>query len=585
MIRPLAAIGTVAVVALALSGLEVAGSGAASANTTGTGLVINEVYQTDAVNGVYDASFVELDNPTSSPIDLAGKSLQTRGPFDMVLSTVPLSGTVPAGRTWLVQFGATVPAGLALPQPDQVAASARVTSNGEVILGTAATYGTGNLAGAAGVIDALGIGEATGDSHVWSFEGTPAAFADDTAAESQSRDAAGDDTDNNASDFTAGGPTPVNSTQLQPTRLTPTVTGQDTSTVAGQHVVTVPITVSGAGATPGGFVEIHAGDAYLGGAMIGAGGVANVSLSRLASDSQSLQAGTFTLTARYVGDLTYGSATDTVTVSVTAGGAPTMLTVPDALYPPVTETSVLEESVSVAAADSGPVPTGFVWIDYGTSYSDGDLDDTGSASVSLYHEYNDTFLSPGVNTLTLHYSGDATYAPSSTTFTVTVPVASSTTITAPATKQGTAGQVTVKIKASGATATGDVTLTGAGAAQTKPLGAGNTVTFSLPATLAAGSYALTASYAGGSGVQASTGKATFTVSPAAVVKSPAGGGAPHVTAPTAAQKKLAKDQAKLAKDKKALKKAHGAKKAKLKKKIAKLKKTIKADKKKVAAGK
>ena len=50
---------------------------------------------------------------------------------------------------------------------------------------------------------------------------------------------------------------------------------------------------------------------------------------------------------------------------------------------------------------------------------------------------------------------------------------------------------------------------------------------------------------------------------------------PPVHTPTAAQKKLAHDQAKLAKDKKALKHAKGHKKAQLKKAIKKLKKAIK----------
>jgi len=70
-------------------------------------------------------------------------------------------------------------------------------------------------------------------------------------------------------------------------------------------------------------------------------------------------------------------------------------------------------------------------------------------------------------------------------------LASSVTIAKVATTYGKAATVTVTVPK----ATGNVTLSGAGAAQTKALANGK-ASFTLPATLAAGSHALTAAYAG-----------------------------------------------------------------------------------------
>ena len=52
---------------------------AASANPSGTELVINEVYGAGGnANALFNADFVELKNPTTAPISLAGKYLHYR---------------------------------------------------------------------------------------------------------------------------------------------------------------------------------------------------------------------------------------------------------------------------------------------------------------------------------------------------------------------------------------------------------------------------------------------------------------------------------------------------------------------------
>lgn len=84
---------------------------------------------------------------------------------------------------------------------------------------------------------------------------------------------------------------------------------------------------------------------------------------------------------------------------------------------------------------------------------------------------------------------------------------STTTVSAPATTYGHGTTVTVTVTNG---TTGNVTLTGAGATQVKALSGGKAV-FAVPATLGAGSHALTASYAGASTVAGSTGRATLSV--------------------------------------------------------------------------
>jgi hypothetical protein len=87
-----------------------------------------------------------------------------------------------------------------------------------------------------------------------------------------------------------------------------------------------------------------------------------------------------------------------------------------------------------------------------------------------------------------------------------------TTVTAPATRYGSAGHVTVKVTAPGTTPTGKVTLTGVGAARTATLSSTGTAVFALPRTLRPRSYTVTASYTGNDA--SSVGHATLRVAKA-----------------------------------------------------------------------
>ncbi|MFI5430072.1 Ig-like domain repeat protein [Aeromicrobium sp. UC242_57] len=91
------------------------------------------------------------------------------------------------------------------------------------------------------------------------------------------------------------------------------------------------------------------------------------------------------------------------------------------------------------------------------------------------------------------------------------PVSSTTGVTAPSKVYGTAGTATVTVtNGSSVPITGTVTLTGAGAAQTKAV-VGGKATFALPKTLAPKAYTLSAKYNGSAQVTGSIGSVKYTV--------------------------------------------------------------------------
>ena len=180
----------------------------AQANPGGTGLVISEVYGGGNSAGVgYGNDFIELYNPTASPIDVTGWSVQYRSATGTgAPSVTPISGVIPAGKHYLVQEG-NFTTGIALPTPDATGSISMSGSNGVVLLvnNTTSYPETGDLAGDGGaLVDAVGYG-----STPTTFEGANSGTALTTST-SAFRNAAGADTDNNAADFATGTPNAAN---------------------------------------------------------------------------------------------------------------------------------------------------------------------------------------------------------------------------------------------------------------------------------------------------------------------------------------------------------------------------------------
>ncbi|HTJ36667.1 MAG TPA: ExeM/NucH family extracellular endonuclease [Dactylosporangium sp.] len=183
--------------------------GPAAANPAGTGLVISEAYVNGGSSGAsYLNKFVELYNPTSSPISLSGDTLQYRAPTSTVVPSgqqvFALSGTVAAHGHFLIQLpsnNASTNPGAPLPAADLSTGTAVNPGAGGGTLFIAASA-TGVLPTDASVIDRIGWGTSNAP------EGTAA--AGNSLVLSYQRDDAGADTDNNVADFRTAAPQPQN---------------------------------------------------------------------------------------------------------------------------------------------------------------------------------------------------------------------------------------------------------------------------------------------------------------------------------------------------------------------------------------
>lgn len=226
-------------VGLALVGTPLVAAPAV-ANPTGTDLVINEIYSRGGSAGAtYTNRFIELYNPTSADIALAGTSLQYRAPASTgnPTTTVALAGNVPAGGYFLIQGASNGGNGVALPTPDQSTTINFGAAGGTLFLveGTSTLVAppTGSVTANSAIIDLLGYGTSA------TFEGSAAAAPALTT--SISRSATGADSDANGTDFTLGTPTPQGSGGGSTPTPTPTATPTATPTPTPTNAPTVTI--------------------------------------------------------------------------------------------------------------------------------------------------------------------------------------------------------------------------------------------------------------------------------------------------------------------------------------------------------
>lgn len=177
---------------------------AASANPAGTGLVISEVYGGGGNSGAtYTHDFIELYNPTQTPIELSEMSVQYRSASGGGTGFTNLSGTVPPNGHFLIQQAAGSGGTTALPAPDATGNLSMSGSQGSVALVTGRDT---VVPTPENTIDLVGYGAAS------LREGSPAPGT--SAATSVSRDAVRTDTDDNSADFTAGAPGPQNTSDI-----------------------------------------------------------------------------------------------------------------------------------------------------------------------------------------------------------------------------------------------------------------------------------------------------------------------------------------------------------------------------------
>ena len=180
-------------------------------------IVISQLYGGGGNSGApFSNDYIELFNRGSAPVSLSGWSVQYGSATGTTWQVTLLTGSIAAGRYYLVQEAAGATASTPLPTPDATGTIAMGASAGKVALvrtTTALTCGS-DCDAASDVQDFVGYGTTAND-----FEGSgPAPAPSNTLAAIRNNDGA-TDTNNNAADFTAGSPMPRNSA------LAPPVTG------------------------------------------------------------------------------------------------------------------------------------------------------------------------------------------------------------------------------------------------------------------------------------------------------------------------------------------------------------------------
>ncbi|MCK7678076.1 ExeM/NucH family extracellular endonuclease [Corynebacterium sp. CCM 9186] len=180
-----------------------AGALPATATPAGDNIVISQVFGGDGNKGaVLTSDFIELYNPTDSPVSVDGWTLQYLSAKNTAANPGQISeltGTIAPHSHLLVRgargAGGTVDFTADIDAP-QLTLGGRA---GTVVLATDATPFDAAATGGSAV-DILGYGGAAVS------EGTPARFLDNTLAAVRGDDGA--DTDDNAADFTAAAPSP-----------------------------------------------------------------------------------------------------------------------------------------------------------------------------------------------------------------------------------------------------------------------------------------------------------------------------------------------------------------------------------------
>lgn len=196
---------------LVLSGATALGiTPAAAASTT---VVITEVYGGGGNSGApFTHDFIELTNNSSSPVDLAGWSIQyASATGSSWTNKIILSGTIAPGGVYLAQGATGGVSGQPLPTPDATGSVNMSASAGKVALvssTTSLTCATGCTT-LPGVVDFVGYGATASDS-----ETAPAPGTSNTT--SATRKVPTVDADNNSTEFAAVAPTPKALTSTPP---------------------------------------------------------------------------------------------------------------------------------------------------------------------------------------------------------------------------------------------------------------------------------------------------------------------------------------------------------------------------------
>lgn len=169
-------------------------------------VVINEIYGGGGNSGAtYKNDFIELYNNGTTPVSLSGWSVQYASATGTSWSATTLSGTIPAKGYYLIQQSAGTGGTVSLPTPDAIGTLALSGTAGKVILCNVTTLQTGSTPAGTQIIDLVGFGST---ANYYEGPGPTPAPSNTTSIQ---RTPEGVDNNNNATDFTAGNPSPNNS--------------------------------------------------------------------------------------------------------------------------------------------------------------------------------------------------------------------------------------------------------------------------------------------------------------------------------------------------------------------------------------
>ena len=192
----------------------------AGAGSGTTGISISQVFGGGGNSGApYTSDYVELFNDGSTPVSVAGWSVQYATASGTSWQPTALSGTIQPGARYLVAH-ASGSVGAPLPTADATGSTNLAATSGKIALvrdAAALTCGAspGSCSSSPLVEDLVGYGTAS------DYEGAAAAPAL-TSTTAALREGNGcTDTDNNGADFSAGAPAPRNSAS-SPTPCTTT---------------------------------------------------------------------------------------------------------------------------------------------------------------------------------------------------------------------------------------------------------------------------------------------------------------------------------------------------------------------------
>jgi hypothetical protein len=274
--------------------------------------------------------------------------------------------------------------------------------------------------------------------------------------------------------------------------LTPTTTTLTASTTTPAVGASVTLTATVAPTAATGTVTFYSGTTSLGTGTLSAG--------KATLTTSFATAGTYSLTAVYAGSTTYATSTSSA-VSITVG---TVKTATTTVLTASTTTPAVGASVTLTATVAPTAATGTVTFYSGTtSLGTGTLS-AGKATLTT------SFATAGTYSLTAVYAGSTTYATSTSSavsITVgTVKTATTTVLTASTTTPAVGASVTLTATVTPTAATGTVTFySGTTSLGTGTLSSGKATLTTSFAT--AGTYSLTAVYAGSTTYATSTSSA------------------------------------------------------------------------------